>query len=330
MIQCSLLFHFNILHKMKYNSYKKFITTALLILFQVYQMYAVEIKHGLIGLRPLPRTIEESKIDWLSGIGSYEEWKGKFPFVAKNTDVLMDYKGCFKTKRAFFEHYLPYDRDWIDTNPTTNPLVKKIQNVEKKGMIMKHILICREAELRRKGRRGPFPQDSRILYKKDVEDLRKLFRDAHAKGLLKHDNYKLIQLVTHASFFADKPKARKIIMMMDGVAYESHQFNRHWPFKTGWTRPEELVRGAKWTLNQGKEYIFYYGPFKYKKSKGYYDFAERDWLYKYWKAGLPKHHPNMHYYINAFPFGGVKRPVGPESNPHSYLGMMKWLIKEIK
>ena len=27
---------------------------------------------------------------------------------------------------------------------------------------------------------------------------------------------------------------------------------------------------------------------------------------------------------------GAKRPVGPESDPHSYLGMLKWLIQEIK
>ncbi len=316
---------------MKFNSNKKIVAAVLLIGFYSCQTVEAKVKHGLVGLRPLPRTAEESKLEWLSGIGSYDEWSGKFPFVAKNTDVLMDYKGCFKTKKAFFEHYLPFDSDWINMNPKTNPLVKKIRAVEKNGMIMEHILICREAELIGKGRRGPFPKDSRILYKKDVDDLRKLFRDAHAKGLLKHDNYKLIQMVTHASFFADDPKARDVIKKMNGVAYESHQFNRHWPIEKGWTRPKELVRGAKWTLAQDKEYIFYYGPFIYKQSKGYYDFVERDWLYKYWKAGLPKHHSNMHYYINAFPHAhGSKRPVGPESNPHSYLGMMKWLIKEIK
>lgn len=286
---------------------------------------------GFVGLRPLPRNTNEAKAGWLSGIGNYQDWSGKYPFVAEHTDVLMDWQGCFKTKKAFFEHYLPFDRDRIDPSPKTNPLVKKIRNVEKSGRIMEHILICREAELIGKGRRGPFPKDSRILYQEDVHDLRKLFRDAHAKGLLLHDNYKLIQMVTHASFFADNPKARKIIKSMDGIAYESHQFNRHWPFETGWTRPKELVRGAKWTLGQGKEYIFYYGPFVYKEYKEYYEFVERDWLYKFWKAGLPKRHPRMHYYLNAFPHAhGQKRPVGPESDPHSYLGMMKWLIQEVR
>ena len=61
-----------------------------------------------------------------------------------------------------------------------------------------------------------------------------------------------------------------------------------------------------------------------------YGFVERDWLYKCWKAGLPKRHPNMHFFLNAFPYANCKRPVGPESDPHSNLGMMKWLIQEIR
>ncbi|MEX1224431.1 MAG: hypothetical protein WEA31_07775, partial [Pirellulales bacterium] len=75
---------------------------------------------------------------------------------------------------------------------------------------------------------------------------------------------------------------------------------------------------------------FYYGPIRWK-GKAYYEFVERDWLETYWKAGLPKHHPNMHYYLNTFPHeDGRGRPVGPESDPHSVLGLTKWLIQEIK
>ena len=63
----------------------------------------------------------------------------------------------------------------------------------------------------------------------------------------------------------------------------------------------------------------------------YYDFVERDWLIKFWKEGLPKHHPKMHYYLNIFPHGsGRMRPCGPETDPHSKLGFTKWLIEEIK
>lgn len=286
---------------------------------------------GYVGIRPLPRSAEEAKLEWLSGIGYYDSLLHPDDFTAKYTDVVMDYKGAFATNKCFFEHYLPFDRDWIDTNPQTNPLIELIRNREKEGMEVEHILICREAELIGKGKWGPFKEDSRILYQRDVDDYRKLFRTAHQQGLVKHDNYKLIQLVTHASFFMENPDAAKIIKSMDGVAYESHQFNRHWPFETGWTRPDELAKGAKWTLDQGLEYIFYYGPFVYKEFEGYTDFIERDWLYRFWDAGLPKHHPNMHFYLNAFPHAhGSKRPVGPESDPHSYLGMLKWLIEEIK
>jgi hypothetical protein len=39
----------------------------------------------------------------------------------------------------------------------------------------------------------------------------------------------------------------------------------------------------------------------------------------------------MHYYLNTFPHeDGRGRPVGPETDPHSVLGLTKWLIEEIK
>ncbi|MEN8255259.1 MAG: hypothetical protein ABFR33_07295 [Verrucomicrobiota bacterium] len=288
-------------------------------------------EHGLVGLRPLPRTEEMSKIEWMDGIGYYEKDCTTNDFIAAHTDVLMDYKGAFRTNLQFFEHYLPTDRKWIDTDHETNPLIQQIVLHEKEGWEVEHILICREARLLGKGDLGPIKEDGRILCQRDVDDYRKVFKAAYEKGLVNKPDYKLIQMVEHTSAFMNTPEARKIVRSMDGICYESHQFNRHWPYETGWTNPDDLARGAKWTLAQGLEYIFYYGPFIYKDSPGYYEFAERDWLYGYWKAGLPKHHPKMHYYLNAFPHAhGDNRPVGPESNPHSYMGMTKWLIEEIK
>ena len=129
---------------------------------------------GYVGIRPLPRSAEESKADWLSGIGYYDSLLHPDDFTAKYTDVVMDYKGAFATNKCFFEHYLPFDRDWIDTNPQTNPLIELIRTKEKGGMEVEHILICREAELIGKGKWGPFKEDSRILYQRDV-DLRSIY-----------------------------------------------------------------------------------------------------------------------------------------------------------
>ena len=62
--------------------------------------------HGLVGLRPLPRT---AKMDhghshggsW-DGTPTYEEQKGNYPFVAKNLDVVKGWlDGDFKTRRVF-------------------------------------------------------------------------------------------------------------------------------------------------------------------------------------------------------------------------------------
>jgi hypothetical protein len=295
--------------------------------------------HGLVGLRPLPRNAEDLKSDhggsW-AGLPTFEEQQGNYPFVAENLDVVKGWlDGDFKTRRVFFEHYWGLDEARDDLDPNKNLLVKLIAHWESRGGTVEHILICREYRLaihrgHEDAKPGPFKEDTRILFAEDVDNIRVLFRNAHKMGLIKHDNYKLIQMVEDPSFFADDARVHPIIEKMEGVAYEAHQFNRHWPLETGWSRPDKVIRGANWTLDQGKEYIFYYGPVIWKSDE-YYEFVERDWLYKYWKAGLPKHHPRMHYYLNTFPHAhGRGRPVGPESDPHSVLGMTKWLIEEIK
>lgn len=303
------------------------------------EQVASEQGHGLVGLRPLPRVDADRSGShggsW-ANMPTYEEQKGKYPFVAEHLDVVMDWlDGDFRTKRMFFEHYWGLDAERDDLDPQKNDLVKTIRHWESKGGEIVHILICREYDLAiRRGHKdakpGPFKEDTRILYEKDVDDIRAMFRNAHAEGILKHDNYKLIQMVQKPSFFADDKRFLPIMKKVEGIAYECHQFNRHWPLETGWSKPEKVVRGAKWTLDQGKEYIFYFGPITWK-SKKYSEFIEREWLKTYWKAGLPKHDPKMHYYMNLFPNGdGRGRPVGPESDPHSILGFTKWMIEEIK
>lgn len=296
--------------------------------------------HGWVGLRPLPRTaaLDHSHNhggSW-AGTPTYDEQAGKYPFVAGTLDVVKDWlDGDFKTKRMFFEYYWGIDQKRDDLDPRQNGLVKTIRDWESKGGVIEHILICREYDLaihrgHTDAKPGPFREDTRILYEKDVDDIRAMFKNARKQGLVKHDNYKLIQMVQEPSFFADDKRVHPIIAKMEGVCPEVHQFNRHWPLETGWVKPEPVVRGAKWTLDQGKEYIFYYGPIIWKCDR-YYPFIERDWLKTYWMAGLPKHHPKMHYYLNTFPHEtGRGRPVGPETDPHSILGFTKWLIKEIK
>ncbi|MEX0867751.1 MAG: hypothetical protein WD030_10365 [Pirellulales bacterium] len=271
-----------------------------------------------------------------AGTPTYDEQKGNYPFVAEHLDVVKGWlEGDFKTRRVFFEYYWGLNEERDDLDPRKNLLIKTIRKWEDEGGVVEHILICREYRLAiQRGhddaKPGPFKEDTRILYEEDVDNIRAMFREAHRQGLTKHDNYKLILMVEEPSFFADDERVHPIIDKMDGVCLEVHQFNRHWPLEEGWVKPPPVVRGAKWTLAQGKEYIFYYGPIRWK-GKAYYEFVERDWLETYWKAGLPKHHPNMHYYLNTFPHeDGRGRPVGPESDPHSVLGLTKWLIQEIK
>ena len=298
-----------------------------------------EERGGLIGLRPLPRDAKDHRSShggsW-AGTPTYVEQAGQYPFVAEHLDVVKGWLGGdFKTKRVFLEHYWGTSAARDDADPKRNALVRAIRRWESGGGVVEHILICREYRLlvqmgHDEAKPGPFEEDTRILFASDVEAIRKLFRDGHAQGLLKRDNYKLLQMVEHPTFFATDARVKPILDAMEGVAYEAHQFNRHWPLESGWSKPDDVARGARWTLEKGKEYVFYYGPIIWK-SKGYYEFIERDWLRSYWEAGLPKRHPKLHYYLNLFPHAhGRGRPVGPESDPHSALGLTKWLIEEVK
>ncbi len=302
---------------------------------------ADEAAHGMVGLRPIPADEAGTKHNhggsW-EGLPTFDKQNGNYPFVAKHIDILFGQvpDGDFKTKKVFFEFYWGLSKERDDLDPRKNQLIKTIKTWEDQSHEVVHILICREARLAvdrgwKDAQLGPFKEDGRILSANDITDIRQLFKDAHAQQLTQHKDYKLIMMVEEPSFFATNPEAQQVIKMTSGVAYEAHQFNRHWPLETGWSSPGPVIEGATWTLDQGLDYIFYYGPVIWKPSQHYKPFIERDWLQQYWGAGLPKHHPRMHYYLNTFPHDtGRGRPIGPETDPHSVLGLTKWLIEEIK
>ena len=276
--------------------------------------------------------------------GSYVAVSGQYPFVASHTDAITPFEGwCkgyftgdFQTTNVFFEYYISTPE--VIGDATTNVLVKWIKQNEDIGLSIKHILICREGELYNwsKNTWGPFTEDTRILSQADVNRLRTLFTNAYDKGILKHKNYKLIQLVEHPTFFSKDSKASAVIRSMDGVCFESHQFNKHWPLHLGWEKDLEATSmAARWTLSNNLDYVFYYGPWVSTNSHGYFDNLEysdepvKEWLIRYWAAGMPKHHDLMHYYINNFPHAtGATRPIGPETNSYSTLGINKWMIEQ--
>ncbi|MFX0103573.1 MAG: hypothetical protein ACFFCS_28685, partial [Candidatus Hodarchaeota archaeon] len=78
--------------------------------------------HGLVGLRPLPRTVADHATvhggSW-KGTPTYDEQEGNYPFVAEHLDIVKGWlDGDFKTKRMFSEHYwgLSEERDDLDPN----------------------------------------------------------------------------------------------------------------------------------------------------------------------------------------------------------------------
>ena len=189
----------------------KFLTIVLLFVSTV---ALAQENRSKVGIRPYPRdkahemTGGDRVANWKPGIGNYDEMLKADDYTALHMDVVKGYDGVFKTKQRFFEHYIHQQGgQWVDPNPETNKLIKTIRDYEKKGTVVKHIIISREGWLYDKehGDTGPIAGDPRILYQRDVDDTRKVFKDAHALGLIKHDNYKLIQMVVYPTVFLDDP-----------------------------------------------------------------------------------------------------------------------------
>ncbi len=280
-----------------------------------------------VALRPLP-------------VKGWADKEGTYEFCAAHLDMSYEGESFFNTRIAFPEFYIDWQEGEMDTNPATNRMVRLIEEKEKQGIEVYGFKIAREVMVGMPA--GPIKDAERILYKSDVEAIRKVLKAAKAAGILKRDDYKLIQMINppmapktpSASVITNNPEAREVILMMDGVCEEIHHF---WH---GYFRPEkditqkdidETVKDALWTLSQGLDFVFYYGPFRWHPCQEYpYDMF-RGWLESYWEAGLPKYHKNMIYDLNAFPHDcGSSRPVAPESDPESVAGLCKWLIEQVK
>ena len=102
--------------------------------------------HGLVGLRPLPRTAamdhgHNHGGSW-AGTPTFEEQQGKYPFVAENLDRVMGWlHGDFKTTRVFFEHYWGLSEKRDDLDPAKNLLVRTIRNWESQRAHVDQLLI---------------------------------------------------------------------------------------------------------------------------------------------------------------------------------------------
>jgi hypothetical protein len=302
---------------------------------------------GYVGIRIFPTTTGNELMNNMNygypGMGNADKDVKAGSIVAKYTDaiwgyksttVLYGYKGNFKTRQTFFEYYLPFGKTQDDTTVEKCALISAIKAREAEGVTVKHIIIAREEELYHPNNAvsvGPFKEDSRILYQYDVDNYRKLFKEAYAKKILKHDNYKLIQLLHSPRFFCENPEAWKIVQSMDGVAFELHQFGSLWP----WTNVDVtgMIKGANAVIGAKKDYIYYYGPFVGPggiQKEHYSPGVERTYLTNSWIAGFPKHSPYLYYYLNAFPYDGGARKLGPETDQYSILGFLEWLIKQVK
>jgi len=240
---------------------------------------------------------------------------------------------CFKTKTTLPEYYIWWEEGEMDTVPATNPLVQFLKKEEASCEIY-GVDIAREAMWGCPA--GPITADRRILYESDMTAIRKVIKLAKEEGILLRDNYKIFQMLEQDNVFCTNKRAMNIVRMMDGACLEVHHYNVHWPLDEGKIKIADVVEGAKWTLNQvntqgdSLEYVLYYGPYKGKDCADYTPALFKNWLRRFWYAGLPKYDKRMIYHLNAFKYGcGASRPVAPESDSYSVMGCTKWLIEEL-
>lgn len=283
----------------------------------------IPVEGSRVAIRPLP--ISEY-------VTNFEEMK----FCLDNTD--MTYEGLEFGKYcnvAFREYYVGWQEGEMDTNPETNEIVRIIREKESKGINLYGFKISRETMVGKPA--GPIPTETRILFQSDVDAIRKVIKDAKKKGFIKRDDYKLIQMVDGAfsiktpdnSTIIKDSLAQSIIKSMDGLCIEIHHFFRNGVLPQ--IAIDETIKEAKWALDNNLEFVFYYGPYMWVDCEGYKTDLFRDWLKRFWDAGLPKHNKKIIYDMNAFPFGcGKNRPIVPEDNSQSVTGLLKWLIEEVK
>lgn len=276
-----------------------------------------------VAIRPLP-------------VAEYQQHFDDMKFCLANVD--MTYEGGEFGKFcnvAFPEYYVGWEEGKMDTNPETNEIVKIIKRKESKNINLYGFKISRETMVGKPA--GPIPTETRILFQSDVDAIRKVIKEAKSKGIIRRDDYKLIQMVDGAfsiktpdesTIIKDK-QAQSIIKSMDGLCIEIHHFFRDGVLPQ--VAIDETVKEAKWALENNLDFVFYYGPYMWVDCAGHKTDLFRNWLQRFWEAGLPKHHERIIYDMNAFPHAcGANRPIYPESDGQSVTGLLKWLIEEVK
>lgn len=274
-----------------------------------------------VAIRPLPyETWAEAKKDSI------------YLFCQKYVDMSYEGEKFFNKRVCFPEFYIDWEEGQMDNNPKSNRLVQLIRSKERAGIKVFGVKIAREVLVGLPG--GPIPIEERILFESDVRSIRKVLKKAKRKGIIESSDIKLIQMISGAvsektpaqSAFLKSKRAQNIVKKMDGLCVEIH----HWHDLTP-VAISETVKEAKWTLKNDLIFDFYYGPFKWKDCNGYNHDMIRDWLIKFWEAGLPKFNENIIYDLNAFPHDcGDSRPVVQGENPQSIIRVLAWLIEEVK
>lgn len=110
-------------------------------------------------------------------------------------EILADYRAAFSTDAWETEYILRGPPEEIERNPKRSSLKGLLQRVvlmESLGYEVDYLIVYREPLVENHAP-GPW-SDKRILAQSDVDAINRMFKDAHAKGTVKHKNYRLVAL----------------------------------------------------------------------------------------------------------------------------------------
>ncbi|MFU8779808.1 MAG: substrate-binding domain-containing protein [Kiritimatiellia bacterium] len=213
-----------------------------------------ESAHGLVGLRPLPRTAAQDHShnhggSW-AGTPTYAEQQGHYLFVAEHLDVVKGWlDGDFKTKTVFFEYYWGLDEKRDDLDPGKNFLIKTIRDSESKGGIA-------ERGFAHVGFLGNNPwRESKVIYDAFAASAKALGMQLHAHRFRAFsDESRIPKLVRMEQEFTDwLRKTPQPLGLMAAGDWRAIRFC-NWALRAGFRIPEELAvmgRGDHLSICEG-------------------------------------------------------------------------------
>jgi hypothetical protein len=249
-------------------------------------------------------------------------------------ELLVDYRKSLSTNLWETEYIIRKTPQEIKANPKKSSLrglLKRVELMESLDYEVDYLIVYREP-LVKDHQPGPW-SDKRIMAQSDVDLINKMFRDAHAKGTVKHKSYRLVALVYQ---FDTKPANDSFCgHLTNGLDDNTRDFikKNFWGLSVeinshDYSKKNEEVdtaMAAEWCKANDLELIITSGGAG--KDKGYKKMFEKVFS-EFKKRDIDPASPWLHYVLHHV-FQSYKDRL-PEWNKDTTAENAKWLIEKVQ